>query len=384
MREKLYVVHGAGPDAVGLVQQIAAPIAHANGNVVDLRQDVLHGLFTVVMVVDLAETTLRAEQFRELIGAVAEDTGLALAVDKYNPVPRSPGRKSLLIVLVGRDRPGIIARISNQLSGYNVNIELSRMIARAGIFLMELHADVTECALPLGNLLAALREEMGAVGISTMFQAEDVFNKRKRVVCFDIAGSFIDPATLHEVVRQAGIDPASLGRLYDRSRPRDSARAAARLLEGLAAEVVTRVAEAIEVTPATTELVETLKMMGYKVIAITSAFDFFTDVLARKAALDACYGFRLPVNDDTRALTGEPDPAADPTDRKRLLATLVAAEGISEQEVTVLSDADAEDKQTPGLRVELHMKVMLDYLNQRILSRDQVTGLLGSFGVPRG
>ena len=186
MRERLYVVHGAGRDAVGLVQQLTRPIAEVRGNVVDLRQDVVHGLFTVVMVVDLAESDLRAEQFRGLVARIAEDANLTLEVQKYTPVPRSPDRKSLLIVLVGRDRPGIVSRISQQLSGYHVNIEFSRMVARAGVFLMELHADVTQAALPLPNLLGVLREEMSAVGIRSMFQAEDVFNKKKRAVCFDI------------------------------------------------------------------------------------------------------------------------------------------------------------------------------------------------------
>jgi phosphoserine phosphatase/predicted amino acid-binding ACT domain protein len=335
------------------------------------------------MVVDLAASDLRAEQFRHLIARVAEDTNLTLQVEKYTPVSRSPDRKSLLIVLVGRDQPGIIARITQQLSGYHVNIEFSRMVARAGIFLMELHADVTQAALPLDNLLGVLREEMGAVGIRSMFQAEDVFNKKKRAVCFDVGTSFIDPRTLAEVLRQAGIDRDAVRRAYDPARPADAVRQAARLLEGLPVEVAARVCEATEVSPATTELVETLKVMGYKVVVFTRAFDFFTDVLARKAALDRCYGFRLPVNDDTRALTGEPDPAVDPLDRRRLLGALMAAEGLAEPDVTVIGDGDGEAAAPVGIQVEFNMKLALDFLNQRVLSRDQLLGLLGSFGVPR-
>ncbi len=383
MRERLYVVHGAGRDAVGLVQQLTRPIAEVRGNVVDLRQDVVHGLFTVVMVVDLAESDLRAEQFRGLVARIAEDANLTLEVQKYTPVPRSPDRKSLLIVLVGRDRPGIVSRISQQLSGYHVNIEFSRMVARAGVFLMELHADVTQAALPLPNLLGVLREEMGAVGIRSMFQAEDVFNKKKRAVCFDIGTSFIDTRTLTEVLRQAGIDRETVRRAYDPARPVEAVRHAARLLEGLPAEVAARVCGATEVTPATTELVETLKVMGYKVVAITRAFDFFTEVLARKAALDRCYGFRLPVNDDTRSLTGEPDLGVDPLDRRRVLAGLLADEGLAESDVTVIGEEPGEGTAPVGIQVEFNMKLALDFLNQRVLSRDQLLGLLGGFGVPR-
>ena len=189
MREKLYIVHGAGPDAVGLVQQVANPIAAVGGNIVDLRQDVMHGLFTLFMVVDLGGCELKAEGFRGLVAEIAEDTGLQLAVEKYHPVPRSADRKSLLIILVGRDRPGVIARISEQLRGYRVNIEFTRMVARAGVFLMELHVDITHVVLPLENLMGVLRQEMAVVGITAQFQVADVFTKKKRIVCFDLGAS---------------------------------------------------------------------------------------------------------------------------------------------------------------------------------------------------
>jgi hypothetical protein len=42
-RQRLYVVWGTGPDAVGLVGRITNPVAAAGGNIVDFRQDVLHG-----------------------------------------------------------------------------------------------------------------------------------------------------------------------------------------------------------------------------------------------------------------------------------------------------------------------------------------------------
>jgi predicted amino acid-binding ACT domain protein len=382
VREKLYVVYGAGRDAVGLVQQITRPIAEAGGNVVDLRQDVLHGLFTLFMVVDLADSTLGAEPFRALIGAIGEDAGLSLTVEKYQPVPRPSDRRTLLIVLVGRDKPGVIARTSALLAGYRVNIELMRTVARAGVFLMELHADVTHAALPLENLEGALVEAMRALDIRALFQSADVFNKKKRVVCFDIAGSLIPNETLAQVMQQAGITPAELREAYAPEQPRASAAAAAARLEGLPCEVAQRIAEAMTVAPDSIELIETLKTMGYKVLAIGTAFQFGTEALARKAALDACYGFRAAVNDDAQAFTGALSPHHDPQDRRRILGGFLQREGVAEEDVTVLGGDGAGDG-TPGIRVAFDTQALLDYYNQRCLGRAQLVGLLGSFGVPR-
>jgi predicted amino acid-binding ACT domain protein/phosphoserine phosphatase len=382
-REKLYVVYGAGSDAVGLVQQVTRPIADARANIVDMRQDVLHGLFTLFMLVDLAESTVSPEQFRALVATIGEETGLSLAVDPYQPVPRRSDRRSLLVILVGGDKPGVIARTSALLSSYRVNIEFMRTVARAGVFLMELHADITNAALPLENLEAALIEAMRALEIRALFQSEDVFNKKKRVVCFDIGASLIAADTLGQILGQAGIAADELRALYGPPRARASVEAAAARLEGLPTEIAKRIGDTMTVAPDSIELVETLKTMGYKTLVISTAFQFCTEPLARKAALDACYGYRASVNDDAQAFTGAISPHHDPQDRRRILGGFLQREGIAEEDVTVLGDAEAAGRGTPGIRIDFDMKALLDYYNQRCIGREQLIGLLGSFGVPR-
>jgi len=99
--QRLYIVHGMGTDAVGLVGSITTPIAQAGGNIVDLRQDVLHGLFTLFMVVDLTQCSLRIDEFRKIVRDLGEDTGLTLSVDKYFPIPRNPDQKNMLLIIMG-------------------------------------------------------------------------------------------------------------------------------------------------------------------------------------------------------------------------------------------------------------------------------------------
>jgi phosphoserine phosphatase/predicted amino acid-binding ACT domain protein len=323
------------------------------------------------------------EQFRALVATIGEETGLSLAVDPYQPVPRRSDRRSLLVILVGGDKPGVIARTSALLSSYRVNIEFMRTVARAGVFLMELHADITNAALPLENLEAALIEAMRALEIRALFQSEDVFNKKKRVVCFDIGASLIAADTLGQILGQAGIAADELRALYGPPRARASVEAAAARLEGLPTEIAKRIGDTMTVAPDSIELVETLKTMGYKTLVISTAFQFCTEPLARKAALDACYGYRASVNDDAQAFTGAISPHHDPQDRRRILGGFLQREGIAEEDVTVLGDAEAAGRGTPGIRIDFDMKALLDYYNQRVIGREQLIGLLGSFGVPR-
>ena len=383
MSQNLYIVFGTGPDAVGLVEKVTAPVAAIHGNIVDLRQDVLHGLFTLFMVVDLTRATLPAEGVVALVARISEETGLDLAVDRYQPVARGTERRNLLMILLGRDRPGIIAAVAGLLRTYTINIEISEMIAREGVFLMELMVDLSHCVIPLTNLMGELRRAMGELGIETLFQSEDVFNKRKRVLLFDLHASLMDAATRTEILRLAGIRPAELDAALRPGTPA-CLDLTAGYLAGLPLEVAGNVARAVQVGTGTVELIQTLKLMGYKVALAFRGFTCMADVLKDKLGIDHCFGVPLAENADAMTLTGELEYAAlDGLARDALIARLAALEGVARSEVTVLADDPADPgTRPPGLRLHFDMKLLLDYHNQRILSREALIGLLGSFGPP--
>jgi phosphoserine phosphatase len=381
MNQKLYIIFGTGADSVGLVQKITTPISAVKGNIIDLRQDVLHGLFTVFMVVDLSAASVSVEEVQALVSNISDETGLDLTMDRYQPVARSAQKRNMLMILLGRDRPGIIAAVADILKTYNINIEFSDMIARERIFLMELMVDIRHCAIPLENLLEVLRERMGALGINTLFQSEDVFNKKKRILLFDIRSSFIDRATLADILQLTGIPATEFDAVYRKENVL-ALQSAARCLADLPVEVAANIARAVEVTPETMELIQTLKIMGYKIALATRSFTCLSEVLKEKLAIDYCFGVPLVENDDAMTLTGElEDSALQTLETAGIIDRLVSQEGVSRDDITIIAD-EAEGATPQGLRLRLNMKVLLEYYNQRILSREALIGLLGSFGIP--
>ncbi|MEW6282141.1 MAG: ACT domain-containing protein [Candidatus Eremiobacterota bacterium] len=364
MSDKLYVVHGAGNDAVGLVERITTRIAEVGGNIIDLRQDSLHGLFTIYLVTDLSGSDLRLERFSELIAGIGEDTGLSLHASRYVPTPRSADPRSLLLTLLGRDRPGIISTVSRDLSSHKINIEFARMIAREGIFLMELLTDVSHSSLPPENLESTVREHMAAMGIASMFQWRDVFHPKKRIILFDISGSLSSREDLAELTQQAGMSPDSL--------PENPAGA----LEGLPLEVFSQVVRSLQVSPDTLELVRALKRMGCRTALRSRAYAPVTELLKERLGLDYCFGAELGVDHDSQTLTGT---AGELGDTAAVVAFLAAAEGVDPEDVSVLADRPG-DPSPPGIRLTLDMRLVLDYLNQHVLSRETLGGILGSLG----
>ncbi len=384
MNRMLYIVYGIGTDSVGLVGAITSPIARVKGNIVDLRQDVLHGLFTIYLVVDLGAATVTVKEFRAIVDRIAADTGLKLAIEKYTPMAGSAQKKNMLVTLVGRDKSGIIAAITEKLGTYNINIEVSEVVAREEVFLMDLLCDISRSALPTDNLKAAIRDTMRAVGIDTMFQTEDVFNKKKKVILFDISGSFMDSATLGEVTRQAGIDARALSRSDAGETDLAYMHRSAAMLEGLPASVIETLMQSVGFSMGTRELVQTLRIMGYRIGLITSAFSFFAQDVQSRLGIDYAFGYELPMDDDSQAVIGDlPAGLMQGVDRARIIADVMAKERVEQEDITVISDGDPEYPATPGIRIVFDLKVMLELLNQHALSRESLTGLLRGFGIPR-
>jgi phosphoserine phosphatase len=379
MNQKLYIIFGTGADSVGLVQKVTTPISAVRGNIIDLRQDVLHGLFTVFLVVDLSTASVSVEEVQALVSGISEETGLDLRMDRYQPVARSAEKRNMLMILLGRDRSGIIAAVADILKTYNINIEFSDMVAREGIFLMELMVDIRHCAIPLENLQGVLRERMGSLGINTLFQSEDVFNKKKRILLFDIRSSFIDKQTLAEVLQLTGIPATEFDAVY-RNGNVTALQSAARCLADLPVEVTANIARAVEVTPETMELIQTLKIMGYKIALATRSFTCLSEILKEKLGIDYCFGVPLEENEDAMTLTGELEESAlQALETAGIIDRLAAREGVAREDITIIED---EAVGPQGLRIQLNIKIILEYYNQRILSREALIGLLGSFGIP--
>ncbi|HPJ06386.1 MAG TPA: ACT domain-containing protein, partial [Deltaproteobacteria bacterium] len=302
MNRMLYIIYGIGADSVGLVGGITSPIAAVRGNIVDMRQDVLHGLFTIYLVVDLGEATVPVKEFRAIVDRISAETGVKLSIERYTPTPRGVEKKNMLVTLVGKDKSGIIATITEKLGAYNINIEISEVVAREDIFLMDLLCDVSSSALPTENLKTAIREAMQAIRISTMFQTEDVFNKKKKIILFDVAGSFMDALTMREIMIQAGIQRQSVS-IGDPEEPELAfMHATASLLEGLPQTVIDAVMDSIEISKGTHELLQTLKIMGYKIGLISNGFDAFTGAMKTRLGLDLAFGLGLTRDDDAQAV----------------------------------------------------------------------------------
>jgi ACT domain-containing protein len=86
-----------------------------------------------------------------------------------------------VVMVVGKDRVGIIAGVCMELASYHVNVlDISQTVMQ-GYFTMMMVVDVSASNLPLAELARQLEDKGREMGLSIRLQREDIFDAMHRV-----------------------------------------------------------------------------------------------------------------------------------------------------------------------------------------------------------
>ena len=86
-----------------------------------------------------------------------------------------------IVTVVGKDRVGIIANVCTALAGFNVNVlDISQTVMQ-GYFTMMMVTEISQCNLPLGDLVTRMDEIGKEMGLSIRVQREDIFEAMHRI-----------------------------------------------------------------------------------------------------------------------------------------------------------------------------------------------------------
>lgn len=117
-----FVISVMARDRVGIVAGVTRAILDLKGNVEALSQTVLRGYFTFILAVRFAEP----RGVDEVRGAVersgaAGELSVSVKIREAAKASAVDGDQ-FVITIMGKDRPGVIARISSYLSSRGINI----------------------------------------------------------------------------------------------------------------------------------------------------------------------------------------------------------------------------------------------------------------------
>lgn len=86
-----------------------------------------------------------------------------------------------IVTVIGKDKPGITAKVSTILAEKNVNIEdISQTIVQ-GNFTMIMLCDLEKASVSILELKKILEEEGKEIGVSIHVQHEDIFNAMHKI-----------------------------------------------------------------------------------------------------------------------------------------------------------------------------------------------------------
>lgn len=87
----------------------------------------------------------------------------------------------IIVTVIGKDKPGIISKVSTALAENNVNIEdISQTIVQ-GNFTMIMLCDISNSKLNLIAIKSAMTELGEQIGVSIHVQHEDIFDAMHKI-----------------------------------------------------------------------------------------------------------------------------------------------------------------------------------------------------------
>ncbi|HHV54146.1 MAG TPA: ACT domain-containing protein [Firmicutes bacterium] len=101
------------------------------------------------------------------------------ALDEISATPKDPDRR-IVVVVMGRDRIGIIATITGVLAKHSVNVLDITQSIFGQLFAMTLVGDLTRADLPFGELKRELVAAGKTLGVQVIAQKETVFHRMHR------------------------------------------------------------------------------------------------------------------------------------------------------------------------------------------------------------
>lgn len=87
----------------------------------------------------------------------------------------------VVITVVGVDRTGIIAAVSQIMAEHQVNILTINQVILDGIFNMAMIVDMDQASVDLGGLQQLLKDKGNALGVEIRAQNMEIFNAMHRV-----------------------------------------------------------------------------------------------------------------------------------------------------------------------------------------------------------
>ncbi len=180
-----YIISITSRDRVGIIHDVASEISYMNGDLADMRQQVLHGCFSMILYVSFPGDVSRDEINRRLTAIGDETTPMEVSVKELDlsPAPAGERDNSYVLTASGADRIGFVATVTRFCKDNAINIlDLTTTVADER-YIMILFVDLSDCP-SMDRLRSDLDEFAEATGLDMVLQHNDIFKATNEIKIF--------------------------------------------------------------------------------------------------------------------------------------------------------------------------------------------------------
>jgi len=395
---KIISLSAIGLDSPGLVSKITTKVFELNGNIIDVEETCRRGLFSIFLIIDFSGSDLSMEKITEALSRLREETGLKVVLGIYqeDQVAYSGAKENHVVTVLGEDKPGIIAAVSSFFHQHHINIENCKMIARGKFFSMEMAINTSRMRVdpPMSHREAiekmkrALKELCSTLSQSVVIQSENVFNRGKKLIVFDVESSLLQESSLVDFLKRIeGRVKTGEGEPEMKNGGEDRMQALvenARILRGIPVADLEKFSEKLQLNPGALELIGILKTMGFKIALLSSGFSFLMKRIFEEAGVDYAFSNSLKA-DEKGLLTGElQEPLITSESKSEILDFIMSVEGLKPEQVIAVGDGSTRSHFIRNVGLSIAFKPEdTSVATDGILSTDQISHILYCLGIPK-
>jgi len=395
---KIISLSAIGLDSPGLVSKITTKVFELNGNIIDVEETCRRGLFSIFLIIDFSGSDLSMEKITEALSRLREETGLKVVLGIYqeDQVAYSGAKENHVVTVLGEDKPGIIAAVSSFFHQHHINIENCKMIARGKFFSMEMAINTSRMRVdpPMSHREAiekmkrALKELCSTLSQSVVIQSENVFNRGKKLIVFDVESSLLQESSLVDFLKRIeGRVKTGEGEPEIKNGGEDRMQALvenARILRGIPVADLEKFSEKLQLNPGALELIGILKTMGFKIALLSSGFSFLMKRIFEEAGVDYAFSNSLKA-DEKGLLTGElQEPLITSESKSEILDFIMSVEGLKPEQVIAVGDGSTRSHFIRNVGLSIAFKPEdTSVATDGILSTDQISHILYCLGIPK-
>lgn len=324
-------IHGV--DRPGITAGLMKVLTQTEAELYDVEQVVVRGRLTLDILFSAPEgrSTVKDLLF------FAWESGLQVDFEVVEAAPSLVDLTAAVTIVGQGIGPSAFGAAAAAIADSGCNIDRIVRLSRYPVVSYEL----TVAGGDLDDLRRNLVQASSEHGFDVAVQEERLERRLKRLVVVDVDSTLIQDEVIDLLAEAAGVaeEVASITEqaMEGRLDFEEALRKRVSLLAGLDISVLSRVADAVRLTPGARTLIRTLKRAGLRVAMLSGGFSAVTDRLADELGVDHSVANTLEIVDGrlTGGLIGD---VVDRPGKARILEQIARQEGVPLEQVVAIGD----------------------------------------------